>query len=424
VLVQTGLFFLLLMATILIIWFVNCYRKRLNFVYIIVLFFAISHVLRPIALWNVGSSVVYADMFSWDLYLVGFLFNLFWFSLFLFGFRLSFSPIPIAYRVNLVRDCRLARIGDPISIFVILAGLSIMFSLVGLNFLSGIREGGLGTLPQLRPIYPFVMLFGALLVARALFVLFEEKRLLYGFIVLFLGFIATAIINQRGLAIMFLFSLSIFFWRYNKKVVLFIILTIIALTVFILRQIVPFILGLNSDFTGENRSDAISYLSNVAKSPDGADLEVLVIAQNFVQKNGFLLGESIINFPLTLMSSDWRFEQKLFTGLDFLNDFYQSDIYWGFKYGFNVTSGQEMYLNFGFFGLVVAVFAGFLVGRSLNKYEVSVSKGQDPIYSFLPTFALINLLSSFAGFMWSVVFYLIYMILSFGSRIVFHNRRI
>lgn len=421
---QAELFFLLIMSTLPIFWFVNCYRKRLNFVHTSILFFAISHILRPIALWDAGSSVVYADMFSWDLYLVGFLFNLLWFSLFLFGFRLSFFPLPIVYRVNTVRDIHLAKIGDSIGIFVILAGLAIMFSLVGLNFLSGIREGGLGTLPQLRPIYPFVMLFGALLVARALFVLFVEKRFAYGIFILFLGFIATAIINQRGLVITFLLCLSVFFWRYNKKSLVFIILIIITFAVFILRKIIPFILGLNSDFKDENYSDTISYLSNVAKSPDGADLEVFVIAQNFVQKNGFLVGESIINFPFTLMSSDWRFEQKLFTGLDFLNDFYQSDIYWGLKYGFNVTSGQEMYLNFGFFGLVVATLAGFLVGRSLNKYEVSVSKGQDPIYSFLPTFALINLLSSIAGFMWSVVFYLIYLILSFGSRIVFHNRQI
>ena len=80
------------------------------------------------------------------------------------------------------------------------------------------------------------------------------------------------------------------------------------------------------------------------------------------------------------MSSDSTQLYGLMTGLDVLNDFHDPETYWYLKFGFNVSSAQELFINFGYLGIPIYLLFSFVIGCLIKRYYANVSNGADPVY--------------------------------------------
>ena len=99
----------------------------------------------------------------------------------------------------------------------------------------------------------------------------------------------------------------------------------------------------------------------------------------------------------------------MLNGSDILNNAYTGSTYWDYGFGFNVTLPIEIYINFGFFGIIPMCFIGFVLGSILRNLDSRVIfHGIDPSWEVLKFYAVYTLCSSWAGLQWSVLFYTIY----------------
>lgn len=398
---KLALYFMMFFYSIMSFGYIFLYRKKQNIISLFLLLGSSSYIYKPFIISEIGGSLLYEGYFSWAAYFQGFIYTLLWIFMFLLGVFLAYPPKKtnsFNLHINYTHTMETKKT-DKFFIVIILFGLTSMLAISGLSFLSFNRtEGGLGTYGNLRLIYPFVMLAGALLIARSFIVLFVEKNIAYFVFLLTIGIIATLAINQRGLSITFTLVSLLYMWNLNKKAsVLYTILFVVFLALFS-RNVLPYLNGdIDSIFFKESTS-----LETIARSPDGSELEVWSVILDYVKSNGYSLGETIVNIPMAVLPNHIRAEYGALIGLDVLNNHFDPYSYWALKYGFNVTTGQDFFLNFGFAGIIFSFAIGFFVGKSFVKYEKDIKNGHDPIYSFLYVYAIYNISSSTAGFQWTI----------------------
>lgn len=408
--------YIYLLSSIICISFFVRYRKRVTYLHFIVLYFFYSSVLRNMAISHLGSSILYSDFYSDELFLQAQILNLAFFTVLILGIFLTFKPYEFAFdnigRSNYVRlDAFLSVL--LFSIFIIILGVG------GSSTLAPFRDSSISAVtPSLRPIYPFALIISALVAARGFLLLMSDRRKIFALWLIFLGLTVTVVISQRGILISFIIvtaALAINLGRFRFA------LKVASIAIFLavfLRSILS--IALVSAPIIEDSGSAVFNIDLLAiilaARPDGDSAEVWMIASQFVESYGYLLGDSVINSPFSIFNSDFRRDNGFFTGLDVLNNFRDSDTYWSKKFGFNVHTSHELYINFGVFGLLPMFLIGLLVGKISNRYISGLSKGHDPIYSYLIPFALISALLAISAIVWVIPFLIIKFVIDFFSK--------
>ena len=96
-------------------------------------------------------------------------------------------------------------------------------------------------------------------------------------------------------------------------------------------------------------------------------------------------------------------------GSDVLNNEYTGEGYWDLGFGFNVQLPIELYINFGFLGLILICFFGVFLGSALRRFDSRVIfLGRDPSWEVLRLYAIYTICHSLAGLQYSVLFFAIY----------------
>lgn len=265
--------------------------------------------------------------------------------------------------------------------------------------------------PLLRYLFPFVTV---LLCATTIHTILEifYKNYFLGITKIFVLFLITSILAQRGFFIVFtIIALSLIILYDKKQIYKFKSLTIISLiiiTIFLKDLMFSLfkkdIISLQSE----------SIIEKILLRPDGDVTEVWMLTIQYLKNHDFSYGVSIINNIFNLLSHNLRHSWGLDNGQDILNGFFGGSRYWEYGFGFNVTLPIEAYLNFSYLGILLVFFAGFIMGRAITyNYKSIFIYGQDPALCSLRLYAVWTITSSFAGLQWAVIYYLIYKIIKF-----------
>jgi hypothetical protein len=154
------------------------------------------------AISHLGSSILYSDFYSDELFLHAQILNLAFFTVLILGIFLTFKPCEFAFdnvgRSNCIRlDAFLSVL--LFSIFVIIIGVG------GSSTLAPFRDSSISAVaPSLRPIYPFALIISALVAARGFLLLMRDRQKIFALWLIFLGLTVTVIISQRGILISFI----------------------------------------------------------------------------------------------------------------------------------------------------------------------------------------------------------------------------
>ena len=367
-------------------------------------------VIRPVAIhWN-GGSEIYSSVYDPSVYARGWLAAALFYLTWAIGYGWGSG---FGHQELLVKSFQRSSnrfllqslfIAVVISVFV-----GAMLAVAGTSFLIGNREGAIATVnPVLRYLYPFVMLLSALGGFYAIILMFIRRPFL-GVALLVIFFFLTSLVGQRGFLITFALGAAgviyIFIKRtLRQRTVLLATVALIISATALMREIIYTFMDLRPE---KSESSAIqTYLRN----PDGDYVEVWMVLLNYSGEHGQQLGRTILAAPATILPNDTRRSLGMLTGLDVLNNYYQPEAYWGLKFGFNVSLLQELFLNFGYYGLLLVPIAGYGCGRAVTRYYRRVSSGADPGAEFFLLFGIWTLSTSFAGLQWTLLSFVIYVI--------------
>lgn len=382
-------------------------------------FFAFFYsVLRPIAIVvNKGSYLYHGKWFDWDLYV----FSLVYYTLYQFVFFFIFyflnrrSDFKIQQHTEFSSNlCRI----DLFAFLFLVLSLAYLYVKYGLSILPSFRTSSLTTFdPSLRYVYPFIMVFSAALSARSTIGIITGSLVTRNVIYLIISLVSIVTIGQRGLALMFVFIGISSLWNsgYRFKVLA---------AGFGLVFLAFFGRSVTNLFSGSKIGDfsAGSLLEGIGNRPDGDVVEVLVVVMKYTEEFGYKLGETLIFNLFSVLSNRTRLESDLVNGLDVMNMYYDPYGYEVLGFGFNISAVQELFLNFGFLGLIfVPIFALVFawIYRIYNRY-VRSDYSLGLVYGFLPVFGVFNLINSFSGLQWSALVLFVWLFLvALNKRFVF-----
>jgi hypothetical protein len=385
-------------------------RRRVTYFYFILLYFLTHNIIRPISISYFERSYLYPslDISKYPKYL---LISSMLFQILIFGYMAFSSRKKISKKVN--PNYNRFLIFDWFNITICGFVMFLMFKNFGVLFLAFNRIKGISAqFPESRYLYPFALLSSALLVGRGISLLLQHKNLRIGSFFILFGSIVTTIINQRGLAITFSIVAGISIAQNKIRVdrnIIFLALSIFFMA-FILRGLPQYLL--NKDSVTKQREES-SYLEKIGKSADGDSVEVWIIIEEFIERNGFQYGKTILNNVYNIFQDNrTRISKGHPNGLDLINEYWSGNSYTELKFGFNISTFQELYLNFSFFSVLFMILFSYFLARETNRYHSKIEYSE-PVYESLRLVAVYNILSSFAGFQWTIlmmIYYFLYKI--------------
>jgi len=263
--------------------------------------------------------------------------------------------------------------------------------------------------PFLRYLFPFVIVLLCASTIHATLAIFYDNYFI-GISKIIVLFLITSILAQRGFFIIFIIiGLSLVMF-YDKKQIYklksIVILFFIVLTLFLKDLLVSIFIE------NEAAINSYNFIDKILHRPDGDATEVWMLTMQYLKDHDYSYGITIINNIFNLITHNVRHSWGLDNGQDILNGFYGGSGYWDYGFGFNVTLPIETYLNFGFIGILVIYFAGFIMGRAIvYNYKSILVYGLDPALASLRLYAIWTITSSFAGLQWALIYYLAYKVL-------------
>jgi len=396
------IFYIVFFNIFFVVSYLYISRNRLNYLHFSFLIFITHNIIRPIAIYNYGESIIY-DKLNLSNYPLALFISSIFFVTFILGFEFVCSKKMYIASFNKDEGYKKISNFDYFNIFICILIIAFLFKNFGLMFLAFNRlEGISAAFPETRYLYPFALISSALLTARGIILLFKYKTIFTGTFFFIFGSIVTTIINQRGFAISFVFIAFISILNYRiqiKKSSLYFLLLIWFLA-FVVRELPAKLFSENES----TKKEFVSYSEKIVSSADGDSVEVWVIILQYLEEKGFLYGKSIINNIYNIFyDNKYRLTNGIANGLDILNDYRFGTSYVELKFGFNVSTSQELYINFGIFSLPIIFIMGIILGLIYNKLLKNIYYKSDEIYESLPLFAIINIFSSFAGLQWTVL---------------------
>jgi hypothetical protein len=277
---------------------------------------------------------------------------------------------------------------------VILSLFAILILSNGFNWLSVNRDSAasIGT-PIFRYIYPFIFAFTLLYLTKVISntVIFTKQK--FVLLILF-SFIVFSLLSLRGWFIVTTFViLHGYVVQNNIKFmrVLFISVLLIISGIF-LKDVAQYLL------TGEYHFQ-FDFLVRIAQKAQGDYIDIFYVVEQYVVENGYNYGTSFLGYLFHFLPVDLRLEYVA-SSTDEINMFIDERTYIEKRFGYNVSSLQDAYLNYGNLGVVVAYFLGYAMIRIENKlWTVFYQTG----YFSLSLFFAVFFLQNYGSLKWIIV---------------------
>lgn len=378
--------------------------------YFIIIVIIYGFIIRPYAVKKNGGTLITENYFNMGDYEFGYFVASIYLLLYSIGLKIGSTELNILKKTKLkyqiYNDKKLINFFFSLTIILCL----ILLYIGGAEILFMNRETTMSIQsPLIRYLYPFITVLLCASTIHAILDIFY-RNIFIGIMKIIVLFIVTSIIAQRGFFIIFIIiglSLVVF---YNKKQMynfkMLILMIFILLTLF-LKDLIVSIYGNEISLLKSS-----NIIERVLLRPDGDVTEVWMLTVQYLSNQDYLYGVSIFNNIFNLIPHNVRHSIGLDNGQDILNGFFSDSRYWDYGFGFNVTLPIEAYLNFGFYGIIIVFFAGYIMGRAItHNYKSILVYGQDPALCSLRLYAIWTITTSFAGLQWAVLFYFIYKII-------------
>lgn len=405
-------FLSLVNLSFLLILLVSAYKKPSILVFAVISAFVVFLV-RPFAVLVHGSTIITEGFYSDINYELGLFIAT--------AFHIIFYGALILFYHKKTKSRNLQKV-DSIGVSknsILLTLAMCMLFLVGFLFVGGTdvlfinRSASVSVVaPSVRYIYPFAIVFlciGAMQGA----ILFAQNRKVLGTVLLLFYLVASMILAQRGFFIIFV-VLGVTLCLRVMKVSIKSYVSLLLPFAFVLLAAVSSKEILVSFFASEQSLVSVqneSFSEKILSSPDGDTTEVWMLATNFVNENGYLLGGSVVNNIFNIFSHNQRREWGVMNGSDVMNNEYTGEGYWDLGFGFNVQLPIELYINFGLFGLIPISLFGIILGRAMRQFDGRVIfQGVDPSWEVLRLYAIYTICHSLAGLQWSILFFALYFV--------------
>ena len=138
-------------------------------------------------------------------------------------------------------------------------------------------------------------------------------------------------------------------------------------------------------------------------SSNGDSVDTWFIVKDYVLSNGYLYGEGVMKNLFNIIPLSMRFDLGLSCSWDLMNIHYAGESYLNTRYGYNLDTSQELFMNFGYLYLPF----GFLFGRILGKLDLRIvenrirnSKPFETAYLFI----LVQNIFSVATLHWTIFY--------------------
>jgi hypothetical protein len=405
----------LILGTIAVLVFAYAAKQLIGYLHFLAFYFWFSHTLRGVGILINDGSVLYNKYFNWNVYTEAINLNLIYQIAFFGGIitafgRGAFGEVKVLNSKSVDGFNTL----DKIAATIVAISLTVFLAVGGFNVLAPFRDASITVIsPILRFVYPFALVFGAIVAGRGVIIYGLKGEHLTGFFLFVIGVLSSIAVNQRGILIIFLINAGGYIYMAGRRC----LAIMLGFFVYILSQTIKSVLFfVYNDIEGNTGSkNLVQYLQSLPYSPDGDGSEVWMIVVEYVKQNGHLYGKSILNSWASILSSDYRNTQGLLTGLDVINSYHDPFTYWNLKFGFNLSSAQELYLNFGYASIPIFFTASYFLGWILKKYKKQLGLGSDPVYSFVMPFGVCAYVLAISAFMWFVMFFSVAILLRFLS---------
>ena len=394
----------LVLAMFFLLYVYLAFSKKNIFLFFAVLPGAFSLLFKPMFFILGAEYELYADQFNVAYYFKGYLFEFIW--LFLIVVMVNFfgkssNDNKLTFSLKSYRDDTRAYY---YWFILLLIAFALSAWLVGSQGLASQRTQSLSTLnPAMRYIYP-VALFGQLagfaIMIREVFYR-QYRKALFPLVLIILCFSLT---NQRGVlltGILLWLAYAVYFSRISRTKSFFVCFMLFFLAIN-LKVINTYIVG--------GSSDEILALVSFIDGPDGAQLQVWSILFTYLETNSHTFGSSLSSGLLGIIPHSIRVFINTPTVTDTLNMFYAPDQYLDLGFGFNGTLTHDLFLSFGWFGLLLAAPVAFLVSRAIARIKITAQRGAF-LSSVIIFFAIGTFLGSgFQVLHWYIVPLMIYLL--------------
>lgn len=138
---------------------------------------------------------------------------------------------------------------------------------------------------------------------------------------------------------------------------------------------------------------------------DRADIWPVVL--EYVEERGFRAGATYLSVPARFATPAFRERTNMLTAVDELNEYYWGDTYWRTNFGFAIAQSHELFLNFGWAGMVLAIIPGLLTGWIDNRLRTMKYVSAGRIALITGAFLTGGFMGELAGaIQWLIVFVL------------------
>lgn len=383
--------------------------------YFMIIFIIYAMVIRPYAILVNESSEITRDYFSLIDYEYGYLASSLNMLLYVAGMFFGLLKLVNANYFTIQNTvCINKRLEKLLFILTILSCLFFIY-IGGIDVLFINRTTTISIQnPILRYIFPFVTVLLCASTIHAVLKIFYGQFIV-GISKCTVLFVITTILAQRGFFIIFIIiAVSLVIFHDKTKIFKFksmaLIVALLLLTLFS-KDILVGIFVENLVLQESN-----SFIKKILLRPDGDATEVWMLTIQYLENNNYKYGLTILSNLFNFIPHNLRQLFEIYNGQDILNGFYGGSQYWDYGFGFNVTLPIESYLNFGYFGVGISYFAGYIMGKSIEyNYKNILLNGQDPALESLRLYSIWTITSSFAGLQWAVIYYAMYITLkAFG----------
>ncbi|MGC8651469.1 MAG: O-antigen polymerase [Minisyncoccia bacterium] len=385
-------------------------------------FFAFT--VRPIVDAAMNGHVLYPTNLGWNYYNLGLIYQLIFEISFLIGYMILRQKrnknLQFEFSYKLKR-------GYLLSIFL---GIIVVFIMAILSHGTWLASNRSVTITSAVPFGKilFPMSIISLSVSFPLAYLLSYKYSNFTFkLLLFVGsiisFLMLDLLYERGFVISG-FILILFFYEKLKRLkyrwlILFVFLGILLGT--FLR---PLALLLSGSVDIQSFNSPINSILSFFTGANFDSADVWPVAMEYIKEKGLLFGSTFLNLPFTFLTPSIRHQYNLLLAVDRLNAFYWGNFYWLSNFGFNVSTPQEVIMNFG--ASLLPVF-GFIIGSMTSLFDKWLWKfNKINIFNVYLVAAIFesdgNLISG--SIEWFVAFVLIGWFINLVSKILFISRDI
>lgn len=337
---------------------------------------AVTYAIRPILSASEGGFALYSTNLGWESYNTGLLLQLLFFLFYIIGYlAINRKGRGLEKHRVLVRT-RVSLRGLLITASIGFAALAIIHVVSDGGWLPTTRGRTItSAVPYGKVLFPLAVIPLSVLWPQA-WVYWKQRRswrASFPGILVIAALIALVLLYQRAFIV---YSAIVVLWIVDSqlkrplgytRLALFALLTVLA--VMLLRPAANFLVTGSTASLSSFGGDWTQVKHMVLRQPifDRADIWPVVL--EYVEERGFRSGATYLAIFARFATLEFRQRINLLTAVDELNYFYSGEEYWRTNFGFAIAQSHELFINFGWAGMVFGIFPGMLTAWIDNRLQ-------------------------------------------------------